>query len=519
MKKIYFIFVMGLLTLTQTYSQSGSLDATFDTDGKKSFQAFRGSNYVYDMTTQADGKIVLTGDGGMVSRLNTDGSLDTTFDTDGIVQISGGTLNTIAIQPDGKILVGGYRNNSGVIFKYFVIYRLNTNGSLDTTFDVDGSTQTTFYFQKNSEISDMKLQADGKIVAVGYTEYASNQTDDIAIARFNTDGSLDTTFDGDGKLTSTINSYDYLQAVVIQPDGKIVVVGDVSAGFSRSYFVARYNTDGTPDTTFDGDGKITPDVSGNSVLSGFGVGLLEDVVLQPDGKIILAGYGDFNTDIDGVMFRLNADGSIDTSFDTDGKLRLTQFGQTLADRAYSLALQSDGKIIVAGLSLKLVGFSMDSDFSLYKLNADGSLDTTFDGDGKVNTDFTPNRYDEAYVVCLQADGKILVAGDTTDPVTNNYVLGVARYNNDVNLLATPSFAINNKFNISPNPANNTFTITQNPENRYSEMKIADLNGRIVFENKIDNETQNFDLNLNTGIYLVKLTNQNGQFYTKKLIIK
>lgn len=333
------------------YNTDGTLDGSFGTGGKMTtaFSQYY-SDQIYSVALQADGKIVVAGQGGYmfaVARYNADGSLDTAFDADGKVTTSAFTsAQSVAIQADGKIVVAGSGSGSG-FGNDIAVARYNADGSLDTGFDADGKALADLGFSDNG--NSVTLQKDGKIVVAGMSG------DNFALVRFNANGSLDTGFDTDGKLTTDFGSYDQATSVALQADGKIVVAGTSSGAFA----LARYNTDGSLDTGFDTDGKLTTLVGRASYA--------QSVVVQADGKILVAGYGsaDFG-DNDFVMARFNADGSLDTTFDGDGKLIANIGGN---DLAYSMVLQADGKILVAG--------SSSGDFALARFNADGSADTSF----------------------------------------------------------------------------------------------------------------------------------------------
>ncbi|MFT6765834.1 MAG: putative delta-60 repeat protein [Alteromonas naphthalenivorans] len=214
-------------------------------------------------------------------------------------------------------------------------------------------------------------------------------------------GTLDGSFGGgDGKVTTNINGGDIAYGVAIQSDGKIVVVGESNSSFG----VARYNTDGSLDTSFDTDGFLTTNFG--SVDAAYGV------AIQSDGKIVVSG----NSGNDFAVARYNTDGSLDTTFDTDGKLT-TDIGSSSTDVAYGVAIQADGKIVVVG--------DNGSDFAVVRYNTDGSLDTTFDTDGKLTTDIGTATADTARAVTIQTDGKIVVVGRSAND------FAVVRYLNDI----------------------------------------------------------------------------------------
>ncbi len=391
----------------------GTLDASFDGDGEQTVDFGNTYDYGYSVAVQADGKVLVggysyqgpTGADLAVARLDTNGSLDASFDVDGKRTIDfGNTYDygySVAVQADGRVLVGGYSGQPGTGAD-FAVARLNTNGSLDTGFDGDGRVTTEFGRPSDDFIANsgsLAVQADGKIVAVGYS-FQSVTGNDFAVVRYNTDGTLDGGFGTGGTRTIDFGTpSDIGLSVAVQADGKILIGGySNQPGTGYDFAVARLNGDGSLDTTFDGDGKRTISFGNRS---DFG----SSVAVQADGKILVGGYSiQPTTGADFAVARLNADGSLDISFDGDGK-RTIDFGSS-NDSGSSVAVQADGKILVAGFSSQT---TTAYDFAVARLNADGSLDTAFDGDGKQTIDFG-NTYDFGFSVGVQADGKVLVGG-------------------------------------------------------------------------------------------------------------
>ena len=291
------------------------------------------------------------------------------------------------------------------------------DGDLDTSFDTDGKLTTAIGSGADIAYS-VVLQSDGKILVAGNSYNGSN--DDFAIVRYNTDGSLDTSFDTDGKKTTAIGSgADVANSVVLQSDGKILVAGSSDIGSNYDFAIVRYNTDGSLDTSFDTDGKKTTAI-------GSGADVANSVVLQSDGKILVAGYSYNGSNDDFAIVRYNTDGSLDTSFDTDGK-KTTAIGSG-ADVANSVVLQSDGKILVAGSSFN----GSDNDFAIVRYNTDGSLDSTFGTDGELTTAIGSGS-DGANSVVLQSDGKIVAAGYSSNGSDNDFA--VVRYTISVSSLS------------------------------------------------------------------------------------
>ena len=418
---------------------AGDLDPSFGVGGKVT-TAFQGDAKGNSLAVQSDGKLVVAGytyNGTnydfALARYNTDGTLDTSFDGDGKLTtnfVKNDYANSVAVQTDGKIVVAGYVNSNGDFYD-FALTRYNSNGTLDTSFAVAGKLKTDIgipdsFERGNDTATSMALQADGKIVVAGYTLLYGYNRVEFALVRYTTDGVLDSSFDGDGKLTTPFNGSDYATSVVVQADGQIVVAG--YAAFV-DFALVRYNRDGSLDTSFDGDGKLTTNFGGNDYA--------QSVAVQTDGKIVVAGYTD-NAGRDFALVRYNRDGSLDTSFDGDGKLT-TNFGGN--DYAQGLAVQRDGKIIVAGYT-----DNGGRDFALARYNSNGSLSTSFNGDGKLTTEFF-GYDDRATSVVLQADDKIVVAGYSFNGT--QYVFALARYANSA-IDAPPTFTSANTVIVQEN---------------------------------------------------------------------
>ncbi|HVS36074.1 MAG TPA: Ig-like domain-containing protein, partial [Gemmataceae bacterium] len=306
---------------------------------------------------QPDGKIVTAGmryNGTSpnywdfaVSRYNPDGSLDATFGGAGtvITDLSGQSdqPHAVVIQPDGKIVVGGIGGNGPHFF--WELARYNADGSLDASFGNGGKVITnpnpSGYY---NEIWDLALQSDGKILAAGDMDVGSDG--EFAVARYNTNGTLDTTFGSGGIATSnpTVGYSDRAFSVVVQPtDGKIILAGGSKGGNFDSHFaVSRFTPSGVLDTSFGGTGTVVTDVPGSYEQG-------QDAVLQPDGKLVVVGYvspaGVYPTVNNFALVRYNPNGSLDTSFGYQG-FTITDFGGN--DSAQRVALQPDGRIEVVG---------------------------------------------------------------------------------------------------------------------------------------------------------------------------
>src|SRR6266536_3561095 len=271
-------------------------------------------------------------------------------------------------------------------------------GDLDTTFSGDGKVTTNFTPKAEWAI-DLAIQADGKIVAAGVAGFGGSNAK-FALARYNTNGSLDAKFSGDGKVTTDFTpKLDAANSVAIQPGGKIVAAGVAGFGGSNAKFaLARYNTNGSLDATFSGDGKVTTDFTA-------GADGANRVVIQADQRIVAAGGSNYaRTNGHFALARYNTNGSPDTTFSGDGKLN-TDFTSKW-DYAFGVAVGVGGKIVAGGEA----GFlGSNPQFALARYNLNGSLDGSFSVDGKVTTDFT-SKEDFGEGVEIQPDGNIVAAG-------------------------------------------------------------------------------------------------------------
>ncbi len=394
------VILQSLLT-----AKPGDLDMSFGTDGIVITDLGSDGGVATGVAIQSDGKIVTAGyslgssdtaDFALV-RYNTNGTLDTSFGADGIVITDvGGYVNyafSVAIQSDGKIIAAGTND------KDFALVCYDTNGSLDPTFGIDGIV-TTDVGGKQDTIYGVAIQSDGKIVAAGRSHNATVRI--FALARYDTNGSLDASFGTDGIITTEVGSGNSeANSVAIQSDGKIVAAGS-DAGI-HNFALVRYDTNGSLDASFIAD---TPDIR---------YGEARSVAIQSDGKIVAAGISHLNEGYDFTLARYDTNGSLDTGFGTNG-IVTTPVGSSY-DYANSVVIQSDGKIVAAGYSKN----DIDNDFALVRYDINGSLDTSFGTDGIVTTPVGSGD-DYAYSVAIQNDGKIVSAGRSNDGSNNNFAL-------------------------------------------------------------------------------------------------
>ena len=342
----------------------------------------------------------------------TPGQLDPTFGSAGTglvrtdITLKGDTGYGEAIQSDDKVVVVGIAGSGGAN-PMFGVARYNANGTPDTTFSGDGRLATDFSPKVDQAIS-VAIQADGKIVVAGGSNMnGTNHNSRFALARYNTNGTLDTTFSGDGKVTTDLTArQDEVSGVAIQADGKIVAAGRANnySNFGR-FALARYNSNGTLDTSFSGDGKVMTGFPGGwngGWSAGWG-----GVQIQADGKIVQGGdmvqsFSPYRSAF--ALARFNTDGTLDTSFSADGKVTADFTGG--GDFISGLAIDGSGNIVAAG---EANDTARDSRAALARYTSAGVLDTTFNGTGKVMTNYGPFR-DGAYGVAIDGSGNIVTGG-------------------------------------------------------------------------------------------------------------
>lgn len=426
---MFFVSVAAFNSTFSIHANPGDLDSTFGVGGKVITNPYTGSTQ-YDfpnaVAIQPDGKIIAAGSvtpGGAKAngliRYNSDGSIDTNFGNNGIVWHflnSTTTTNALEILPDGKILAAGDVFNLAYdSYNYGFVCRYNSDGSHDLSFAGGVSNGCQIYVWYNvsfntyyTYLNALAVQPDGKIVAAGYG-YDKNRNY-FAVIRLNADGSYDNSFSGDGQLLTsfvfTETSGDcYAQAVAVNPtNGKIIVAGYIQ-GYSEGedFALKMLNADGSEDTSFGGTFFY------NGRMTDFlgGNDRIYSVTFV-GSKILVAGMATSpNSGEDFAFARYNPNGTLDNTFGFGG--RTIHIIGNYSDAVYSMKLQTDGKIVAAGYAGVFYLKQLARDFAVARYQSNGAPDTTFSGDGKLTTDFGMT-YEAARSVAIQADGKIVAAG-------------------------------------------------------------------------------------------------------------
>jgi uncharacterized delta-60 repeat protein len=417
-----FVVILTLLFVPHsTQAAAGDLDPRFGNGGVVQTDFAQTDDYVLGVGVQPDGKIIVCGQSGIypdlhsaLVRYNRNGRLDSTFGTGGKVVVmfhpNSDYLDALVLQSDGKIVAAGSASGTA-----FLVARFNADGSLDQTFGNNGSVQTTFG-NPTAAAHDLILQADGRIIAVGASGAgAYSELNDFALVRYNTNGSLDPTFGNGGKVKTHFpgidNTGSTASSIALQLDGKLVVGGSYkNEGTPHQFALARYNANGSLDSTFGNAGKVV-------TFIGAGDAFATALVIQGNGRIVLAGYSETTQNHDFTLAGYTSNGTLDSTFGNGG-LMTTDFSGGSDDIPYAMALQSDGKLVVAGQT----GDYPELNFALVRYNVDGQPDQGFGTGGKVTTDTSLS--DHAYDVALQRD-KIVLAGIALNGT--NFDFTVARY--------------------------------------------------------------------------------------------
>jgi len=418
------------------------LDNTFGTKGVvRNYISGGDHNWdqAFSVLIQTDGKMVAAGysegtsdrRGFALARYNSDGTLDNTFGQNGTVRnyVTGSAhiddeAFSVAIQSDGKIVAAGYSED---VLKHnaFALVRYDRNGTLDSTFGTGGTVRNYISGGSNAddEAYSVLIQPNGKIVVVGFSENSSGNSS-FALARYNVDGTLDKTFGTGGTVRNSIpyGIDDQGYSAAIQSDGKIIVVGSSGVGDSGSMFaVGRYTVSGNLDSSFGVNGMLRNHIYGGDEDAAY------SVAVQPDGKIVAGGrsQGHSANYAIGYAFglaRYDTNGILDNTFGTNGTIRNYISGSDESqDEGSSLAIQPDGRIVLVGKSGDTTGSLA---FALARYNLNGRLDSTFGTDGTIRNYIPVGKNQGASSVAIQSDGKIVVAGWSFGAFT------IMRYNSE-----------------------------------------------------------------------------------------
>jgi uncharacterized delta-60 repeat protein len=497
MKKITLLFLV--ISAIRLSAQPGQPDSSFGVLGTALgpfTTPFNANRYIIQL---ANGKLLATGyqvlngnENMYIVRYNSDGSFDSNFGSNGIISDSSLLANNVAFaiaeQSDGKIVVTGAFENPTT--RDIFVKRYDSTGVVDTSFGLGGTTITDFQNNSDEVALDIKIQPDGKIVLCGST--ASGFQSDIMLLRFNIDGTPDTTFGNNGKVSTDIGTTSQTaHAMALQPDGRIVVAG-MTDDFSTLFdiLLLRYNANGDPDSSFNSVGFYRDDIGQDDDE-------LFSVALQPDGKIVAAGMtNDLSSYENDLVIRLDSTGHLDSTFNTTGMVIKDYNGGD--NRVVKVMLLPNGKIVTAGSQ-----FNTNLDISLTRYTQDGTDDLSFGVNG--HTTHTIGIEDEhVHCALLQSDNKVVVTGSYTDGGLEN--IFTSRYANDT-LQTLITTVYSGEIKLYPQPAISELYIDGFSEKAiYS---ISDLNGRLLADHI--ELSSSIDIGrLEPGIYFICLSLRNRE---------
>ncbi len=498
--------------------KAGTLDKSFGVNGEVVTDFDSGTSVTtYKGLVQPDDKIIAVGsfesiippyDGFFVMRYMADGSVDSGFGDSGkkiisILSENNLTPYSACLQKDGKILLAGsgYSGWPNIFYSGFIV-RLNTNGSIDSSFGIDGIITTKV--GKNTSYSAITVQPDGKIIGVASTGQF--------VDRFFENGSLDHSFGTNGY--AFYSGYEIFNACVIQPDGEIIIGGYYFGTTPTKFCVNRFQSNGDLDASFGFLGAITQIGDYDSYVT--------DIALQSDGKIVAVG----STDNFGATAttRYNVDGSLDSTFANDGVSH--DYFPVTSGRAVCLLVQGDNKILLGGSAF----LTETSDYGLERLTPDGLVDSSFGENGEIRTSFKNYSVNGIQSMGFQTSGKIVAIGTSAN--TNDYNISLARYDNDAktkkqiiikkikHYIQTHNDAqatTLNKVSIYPNPAQNILHVEGLSSN--AKLTVVDFAGTIIVSRELSVVSNGYDLNissLHAGNYLLKIE-ANGEVVTKQFV--
>ena len=426
-------------------------------------------------------------------------------------------INVMALQPDGKIVVFGSCDTGSMAPKRELAgERFLANGDPDSTFGLNG--KVIVPIGSGVSVQAIALQPDGKIViAVAYMG-------DFMLTRLETNGSQDPSFGINGIVSTSIGTlpYDKACALAIQNDGKIIAGGTSYHSLYNYASMVRYNSNGTIDNSFGVNGIVTTPILGQ-------YDLISHLNLQNDQKIIATGYSlvsSSGSTVDNAMFVLRYDttGSLDISFASGGEALINPGNYD--DKAYSAVIQPDGKIVIGGY---MTNTNFNPDFALFRLKTNGETDSSFGINGLVRTDFYDSSagvhcLDYAYSLLQQADGKLVLSGYNSVPMQQR--IAIARYINHLSLGLIETAISKASVYCYPNPLSNVETLQfQLNKCETIQIDLTDAQGRFVCKlvepAQLQSGNQQITLHIPStiaaGSYLLQLKNKQGTLATVKVI--
>lgn len=514
-----FLLPVTLLVTYFSFSQNWGLDQDFNSIGYNATDLIvNGDDYAECLTIQDDGKILVGGYGLRIARYNTDGTLDTTFNTVGYTPPFGtnvllNCIRQIIITPTNKILA------VGAIYTtkwYIYLVQYNMNGTLDTTFGINGRRNIDVGPSITMTVGNAIYTSDNKIL-IATNSYLSDG--DFNIVKTNKFGDLETSFGTNGIVTLDGVNNDLEGRIALRSDGKILLSGNSNSsaaqGTYKQHCLMLVNPDGTLDTTFGTNGKIFTNFQVNNSQQ------IKNLMLLSDNSILISGaiYTNNQAGNDGFVAKYNATGQLDSSFGTNGVSTVSFVNSNgflgMSDYINGMTIQNDNKIVVAGLTS---GYQMSTKSCVARFNSDGTIDTTFGSNGQLS--FPIYGYEESALdVKTQSDGKIVVCGTTK--IANfdrSYV--VARLTPNSTILSTSELNSTHSVLLYPNPTKDEVTISGLNSNFFAgklRATFLTVDGKEMKTLEWMNTTDSIEIDLNnfsTGIYILKISDGSNEVIRK-----
>ena len=480
MKKLY--TMMLLFFALAISAQDGALDASFGTNG---IQIVPTISYLNDMTTDSNGKIIISGGQNgniLIYRYNTDGTLDNTFENDGMKEIALGTSlsNGVSVAVDSNNNIFIATNFYGKIIKLNAI-----DGSFDNSFGVNGIATYQTDYDKYVKVA---IDFNNKIVVCSYQTASSNYNYLNVIQRLNQDGTYDVSFNSGNQVEFYNGASEpcFVNGLQIQNDNKIIVSITESSFIPYSHAIRRFNANGTLDTTFS-TGSTGISTNGFSKNISFDGSNLYALASNPAPGVL-------NT---ATVIKYNSNGTKDATFDTDGIVNLI-FNSQYYNEPNGICVQPDGKKIVVA-STRLTSSTANSNLALARLNLDGSFDATFGNNGQTLVPLNTVSRPKSWSLLNYSNGKVYSL------INNGANIALYRFNTGITLNNSSFFQAKNKIILYPNPTATTLNIQSNTT--ITSIKIIDITGRSTtptFENNKINVS-----NLANCVYLIEATTENG----------
>ncbi|RYE21626.1 MAG: hypothetical protein EOP51_15190 [Sphingobacteriales bacterium] len=459
------LLLAALVTTNPVKAQSYYLDHSFGTNGCVSNLSVTPNSRVNDIEIQPDGKIVGILYNSLkfqVFRLKKTGDLDLAFGVNGFadVQLSATASNyavSLALQPDGKILVAGvvHQNDDDI-----AILRFNTDGSADASFGNNGVVKTGTYTGCNDMAQKLLLRPDGKILVAARKAKTGEKTKELLI-QYKDDGDIDNSFGTNGMVMSSYDGNETdLQSATLQPDGKILTTGYTYVGqvSNADVFVTRYNEDGSIDMNFGDEGRVIKNYVPTAKEDG------RRILVQSSGKIVVACYA---TMLSFLTFRLNEDGTDDKRYGTNG---VSSLNLNLSDFSFDAMLVGKDEILIGG-NVETTG---SYDYNIVRLDKNGNSKYTFGANGQITTDVF-GYPDYLFTLAQQADGKIVAAGSSIKAIGGLPYPSMIRYvANPVN--GVEDVLMQDKIAVYPNPCYGSFTVMGTQS---SELYLYDIMGKLL----------------------------------------